>query len=175
MRAIVIVGLQGVGKSTYCKKLEAEDPTVKRVTKDDIRFMMFDLNTYSGETFVGLHERFGDKLEEIYWTLVDVILKQGLTVILDETHHTKAKRKAVLKRLKDTYPGITVEAHYLYRDFQTCWERNIKRRKEQVVSKKVMRTFLEELVFSFGGSCQPYKAGAKLGWEFFDVIRLIYP
>jgi len=136
--------------------------------------MLFDLNTYK-EKFVDLHERFGDKLEEIYWILVDVILKQGLTVILDETHHKKAVRKATLQRLRDTYPGIVVEAHYLYRDFEACWQRNIKRRPEQILSKDSMKRFQRELVASFGGSCQPYKAGAKLGWEHFDVIRLIYP
>jgi predicted kinase len=174
MRAIVIIGVQGTGKSTYCKKLEAENPKMKRVTKDDIRFAMFDLHNYNGETYDRLHEEYGETLEKIYWMYVDTILKQGLTVILDETHHKKKDRKATLKKLKDTYPGIKVEAHFLYSSFERCWARNIKRRPEQIVPREVMRRYLEELVASFAGSLSKWKVSAKLAWEFFDTSEYIY-
>ena len=173
MKAILTIGIQGTGKSTYSKKLESADPTKKRVTKDEIRFMLFDLNNYTADTYEDLHRRFGGRLEIIYWMMIDVVLQQGLTVILDETHHTKKERKATLARLRVTYPSIKVEAHYLYSDFQRCLARNAKRRPEQIVPEQVMRRFQQELVASFGGSAIPYKAGAKLGWENFDVVRCI--
>ena len=172
-RAIVIIGVQGTGKSTYCKKLETANPKIKRVTKDDIRFAMFDINTYS-ENFDKVHAEFGKRLNEIYWLYVDTILKQGLTVILDKTHHREADRKDTLKKLKSNYPNIKVEAHFLYSDFERCWARNIKRRPEQIVPKEIMRMFLEELVASFGGTLNAWEVGAKLGQEGFDTIQYIH-
>jgi predicted kinase len=171
-RAIVLVGIQGVGKSTYCKKLESEDPTVKRVTRDDIRFMLFDTNRYA-EIFEEVHDKFGHVLDSIYKMTVDTILQQGLTVLLDETHHRKADRKKTLKYLRETYPGIKVEVHYLYSDFERCYERNMGRRPEQRVPRAIVRRFHQELVAGFGGSASPWKAGAKLGWEHFDVVHCI--
>ena len=173
MRAIITIGPQGVGKSTYSKKLESLDPTVKRVTKDDIRFMLFDTNRY-GEMFDEVHDKFGDRLETIYWMTVDTILQQGLTVILDETHHTEAERKAALSRLKKTYPGIKVEAHFLYSNFERCWNRNNNRRPEQIVPRDIMWRFFQELVASFAGSLNPWKVIDKLAWENFDTQQYIY-
>lgn len=171
-RAIVLVGLQGVGKSTYCKQLESKDPTIKRATKDDIRFMLFDIHDY-GDKFEDVHNKFGHIVEYIYRTMVDTILKQGLTVILDETNHRKIERKETLKYLRKTYPGIKVEAHYLYNNFEKCYDRNMARRPEQRVPRAIMWRFLEEMVLGFGGSVSPWEAGEALAQEHFDVINCI--
>jgi len=172
MRAIVIIGTQGTGKSTYCKRLEAENPNIKRVTKDDVRFALFDLHNYD-KNYDKLHKEYGDRVEAIYWMMIDTILQQGLTVILDETHHKKKDRKATLARLKGSYPGIKVEAHFLYSNFERCWARNLKRRPEQIVSRDIMWRYFEELVASFAGSLNKWKVTAKLAWENFDTSSYI--
>lgn len=172
MRAILTVSIQGSGKSTYAKYLEKTDSKIKRATKDDLRFMIYDINSYS-KKYEENTKLFGTILEETYFKIISAIIRQGLTVIVDETNHTRKERAVMLKFLRSTYPGIKVEAHYLYSSLDRCLARNIKRRPEQIVPESVVRRYYEELIASLGGSAEPYPAVEQLTKEGFDVVQVI--
>ena len=168
-KAIVLIGMQGCGKSTYAKELESKNPHMKRLSRDDIRFMMFDLHNYS-DNFDELHATHGTYLDYIYLTMTEVIMEQGLTIILDETHHVAESRRITLETLHDIDPDITVEAHYLPIDISLALERNAQRRPEQVVPEDIVRDFQQDLLSSLGGSWSLWDVIAKLTNEGFDNV-----
>ena len=161
--------MQGCGKSTYAKELESKNPDMKRVSRDDIRFMMFDINKYH-EKFEEVHEKFGTYLNYIYWTMAEVIIDQGLTLILDETHHLQEHRQDSIQLLRDINPDITIEAHYIPVDISLALERNAQRRPEQVVPEVVVRDFQQRLLAGLGGSWSLWDIINKLINEGFDNV-----
>jgi predicted kinase len=172
MKAILTVSIQGAGKTTYAKHLASKDPTIKKATKDDVRFMLFDTNRYS-EKFEENILRFGFRLDRMYEEVIRTILSQDLNIIIDETNHTKPERERIVKFLRGLNLDVEIEAHYLHRPFEDCWERNIKRRPEQIVPRLVMERYYQELIASFGGSADPQAATEALSNEGFKVVECI--
>jgi len=150
MKAILTVAIQGAGKSTYAKKLESMNPEMKRATKDDIRFLLFDKNKYV-EMFDTNYTLFGDLVNEIHKKVIETILAQNLTIIIDETHHTKRSRLKMIQFLRSINKDIEIEAHYLHCPLDVCLARNAQRSPEQIVPEYVVRTFYNELSESLNG------------------------
>ena len=117
-------------------------------------------------------ERFGSLVTDIHMMVIYTIIQQGLDVIIDETHHRKDDRKGMIKYLRDTYPGIRVEAHYIHRDYREALKRNSERRPEQQVPEDVIYNFHEELLASFGGSWCVWDIVTSLSREGFDDILI---
>jgi predicted kinase len=168
-KAILLIGIQGSGKSTYAKELEDNNPNMKRATQDDIRFMLFSKHNYN-EKFEENTRRFGYLVEDIYSTVVETILAQKLDLIIDETHHQKFNRTGMVRWLKKNYPGITVEAHYLHTDLEDALRNNKTRKPEQIVPESVVREFHQELLKGFGGSWDIWSITDTLMYEGFDNV-----
>lgn len=173
MRAILTIAIPGAGKSTYARKLEQQNPKIKRATKDQLRFILWDTNRYS-EKFEENVERFGDLLDNMYLDVIDTILAQGLDVIIDEINHTKRMRLQMRNFLKGLYPDIKLEAHYIRCPLDVCLKRNKQRNAEQIVPDEVIRMFHQELVASFGGTdSDVWQIAEILTKEGFDKIEFV--
>ena len=172
MKAIIPIGIQGVGKSTYAHFLEKTHNKTKRISKDEIRFLMFGLENYA-ENFDNLHNQFGYFLDNTYYGIMSVIMAQELTVIADETNHTRKERKELISFLRSVSPHIKIEAHYLNASIDFALRQNAKRRPEQIVPEDIIRRFHQEQIASFGGSNYLYSIIEQLKSEGFDNISII--
>jgi tRNA uridine 5-carbamoylmethylation protein Kti12 len=168
-KAIILIGIQGSGKSTYAKELENNNDNIKRVTKDDIRFMLFDRKTYV-EKFDENHKWFGNVVDSIYYDVVRTILNQSLDIIIDETNHIKSHRIGLIKWLKDHYPDIKVVAHYCHAELEDALRRNAMRPDHQNVPQPIVEEFHRELLEGFGGSWNIWSIVDNLWKEGFDDI-----
>jgi len=170
LKAIVLIGAQAAGKSTYAKELTDETSRLKHANKDAIRFMAYDTNRYS-ERFDDNNKRFGILVTQIHLNIIDIILRQQLDVIWDETNYTSAMRSGIVGYLKEHYPRIFVEAHYIHSELDRCLKRNRHRRPEQIVPDDVIMDCYESLTESIGPmstACQ------SLLDEGFDRVKIIY-
>jgi predicted kinase len=169
-KAIILIGAQGSGKSTYAKELEKADHNIKRASKDDIRFMAWDTNRYS-ERYNENNSKFGLWVTQVHLEVIDIILKQGLDVIIDETNGSSILRKGLIEWLKLEHPGVKIEAHYIHRELDGCLRRNALRRPEQIVKDEIIRNFHAMLTRDIGPMDL---ATQKLLDEGFDDVTIIY-
>jgi len=171
-KVIMLIGIQGAGKSTYCKKLEESDSTIKKLSMDDIRFLLFDLNTYH-EKFDENHEKFNNNLDDIYGMSIETILNQNLTLVLDECHHLPTTRRDTMAALRNMYDDIVIEAHYLYDRFESCHHRNMQRRPEQIVPYDIVKKFHDDMIAGFNYNTDVGKITSCLIHEGFDIVETI--
>lgn len=170
-KAIVLIGTQGSGKSTYAKELESA--TMKRASQDDIRLLLWPTDNYNAN-YAKYHKKSGLTVRQMWLQAMHHILKLGLDVIVDETHHLKVQRTGMVKYLKEKYPGITVEAHYIRSSLERCLRRNAKRPEHKRVPEPIVEEFYEALIRSFG----PYADDTDhlpsvLFGEGFDTVKII--
>lgn len=71
-------GLPGSGKTTDCRRVIDNDPTIIRANRDDIRFMLF--GKYWGE---GVDE---EAVTFVQYTIIDAALRAGRDVYVDDTN-----------------------------------------------------------------------------------------
>lgn len=112
--AIVTVGPQGAGKSTFCEKIVALYPKIKLVSRDAILLELFGsvyLNPYTGG-----HQLAFEKM----WELVAEHLQQeDLVLILDCWNDDARGRRDITRKLR--YLGAeTVNAWYFITPEETC-------------------------------------------------------
>jgi len=139
-KAIVLIGLQGIGKSTYCRKNFSKSE-YQLCVKDDIRFLIYPNDLSFEETFP--HEK---TVVKIHQMAIDTALELGKIPVIDETHVSKKHRMAMLDYLKYHYPGIEVEAHVFPIDLDLALERNAKRSGKRFVPEEVIRRCYRTLV-----------------------------
>jgi predicted kinase len=126
-------GLPGSGKSTYAKKLVADNPEMyKRINRDDLR-MMFD-NGYTSDK----NEKFIKKVRDL---LIVKALEEGKNVIVDDTNlsDTNEKRFRQLAKEFTAEHNEEVEIEKIEMDtpVEECIARDAKR--EKPVGQKVIR------------------------------------
>ena len=115
-RAILPIGLQCAGKSTFCEKVIAQFPHVAYISRDKILTEMFGspyLNHYDGGHFVGM---------ERLWKEVECALAQPeLTLILDTWNAPPSDRVPIAAKLKE-YGVAHLEAWHFITPLETCLE-----------------------------------------------------
>jgi predicted kinase len=127
-------GLPGCGKTTAALKYIADDPTVVRVNRDDLRFMLF-----------GVY--WGPPIDEEVVTVaqyaaIDAALRAGRDVFVDDTNLSPDVQERLLNAAK------SVEgAHIMWHDFTdvplcVCIERDAHR--ERQVGPAVIRGMWEK-------------------------------
>jgi predicted kinase len=170
LKAIILVGAQGSGKSTYAKKIEKEYPRTMRATKDDIRYLAYDRQRYA-ERYDECNKRFGMWVTRMHLDTIDVILRQQLDVIWDECNCLAVTRTGIVEYLRHNYPNIYIEAHYIHSSLERCLKRNAKRAPHKVVPEDTVAQFHAELTESVG----PLNtACSKFLSEGFDGVKIVY-
>lgn len=123
----LMCGLPGSGKTTAAKNVIKNDPNIKYVSRDDIRY-----------TMVSDQEHYFDRENEVYREFCNQIsrwLQQGDYVIADATHLTKNSRK---KLLNNIIKPAQIRCIFVNTPFNICMERNSKRKGITRVPDKQM-------------------------------------
>ena len=118
-KVIMTCGMVCCGKSTYAKKIQAEQNAVI-LSIDDITLTLFPEG--SGE----LHDTYALRAEQYLLNLSIQILHAGADVILDWGLWTRAMRNRI-RQFYASHGGIKTELHYL-RINPGEWKRRIEKR-----------------------------------------------
>ena len=118
-KVIMTCGMVCCGKSTYAKKIQAEQNAVI-LSIDDITLTLFPEG--SGE----LHDTYALRAEQYLLNLSIQILHAGTDVILDWGLWTRAMRNRI-RQFYASHEGIQTELHYL-RISPGEWKRRIEKR-----------------------------------------------
>ncbi|TAK57948.1 hypothetical protein EPO17_00630 [Patescibacteria group bacterium] len=93
--AILTVGPQYVGKSTFCKKIVCAHPEVVYVSRDEILTEMFGsvwLSEYSGQHLLGW--------EKMWKIVAQQLQKNEVTIILDTWNSSPSDREKIVGKLR---------------------------------------------------------------------------
>lgn len=117
MKAHLLIGAPGAGKSTYARKLAKEHDAVI-ISGDDLRDEMFG-------------SQYAPSQWEEVWAAIEEAVEAnvGLPVILDGTHFRTSYRKEAVTLL-NSYGYSEIEAHILNPDLKVCQERNQSRNRK---------------------------------------------
>lgn len=130
------IGLPGSGKSTWAKNLAAKTPCVRRVSRDDLRYMLLDN---------GWKPRAEQQVVQARDALLRRFLQEECCVVMDETF-LNPKMKKHVRDIVASYPAYTVQEYdFLDVDIDTCIERDLHRGERAVgagVIRKLAKDFL---------------------------------
>jgi predicted kinase len=130
LRAYVMVGAPGSGKSTFAHEL-AESENAFVVSGDDVRAELYGSADIQGN-WTEIHDRIEELVSEAC----------GMSVILDGTHYRASYRKEAVALLK-SYGYSKVEAVVVNPTVETCLKRNASRSRK--VPEHVIRTMHQKL------------------------------
>jgi predicted kinase len=116
---VIMKGLPGSGKSTYCKDFIKRNPTYKRVCRDDLRLMLHD------QSFAPKKEKFITKIEN---EIIFSILEKGFNVIIDSTNLNTSRVNSRNNKIKEKFP----KTDFLTKSFidipiEECIKNDLKR------------------------------------------------
>lgn len=114
-KVIVMMGLQGSGKSTKSERLKEAMEKVVLLSSDNIREELFGDrrdNEHNAQVFEELHRR------------VKEALKQGVDVIYDATNINSKRRIAFLRQLPK---GVEKELYYINESVEVCVRQDAER------------------------------------------------
>lgn len=137
MKAFVMVGAPGSGKSTHSEKLKAEHPGAVIICGDTIRKQLYGDANIQGN-WVEIHDKIVETLEE----------NVGRTIIMDGTHYRASYRKDALALLQ-SYGYSEVEAVVINTPLEDCLSRNAARSRQ--VPEHVISKMFQSLLASLRG------------------------
>jgi predicted kinase len=118
MKAFVMVGAPGAGKSTCVDKLVREIPGSVVICGDEIRAELYGNADIQGN-YVEIHDRILEILEN----------NVGKTVILDGTHYRSSYRKDAIAMLR-SYGYEDITAVVVNRPLEVCLSQNSGRKRK---------------------------------------------
>ena len=128
-KIIMMVGIPGSGKTTFCKE-HLKD--WKYVSRDEIRFSLLQND-----------DDYFAKEEEVFKQFIHTInkhIENRDNVVIDATHISKKSRKKVLSRLvmPPLFPLVDVYCVYIKTSFGTVLKRNRLRSGREFVPEDVI-------------------------------------
>jgi predicted kinase len=147
-KVILMRGLPGSGKSTYAKKLVADNPEMyKRINRDDLR-MMFD-NGFTSDK----NEKFVKKVRDL---LIMKALEEGKSVIVDDTNLSSTNETRIRQLVREFSKNnndeqIEVEVKEMDTTVEECIKRDAARSKpvgEKVIKNMEKQFYRKELKYA---------------------------
>ena len=135
-RVIITRGLPASGKSTWSKQFVLNNPTFRRISRDDLRFMIWD-----GE--------FSEQSEKSVIlarnALLERFLLAGYDVVLDETFLSPFRVREITELTKMWEVEVEIQ-DFLDVPLEVCLERNSHRGKNRLVPEHFIREYYEKYV-----------------------------
>lgn len=125
----VLVGLPGVGKSTYISKHANRENIVVASTDDIIDGMCADAGITYDQGFL----LFIDEATKRYNTLIGDALKGRYSIVIDRTNLTVNSRRKLLARVPNEY-----KKYALYFPIPTDWNDRLKSRPGKCIPQNVI-------------------------------------
>jgi len=135
MKAYMMIGVPGSGKSTYAKNLMSTNKNnIIYISRDEIRFSLLkeEDDYFSKENQV--YKIFTDKIRKN--------LKAGNDVIIDATHMTWGSRHKMFRSLANI-KNLEVIGIWMRTPFSKCYEYNNKREGLSRVPEDVLKNMME--------------------------------
>lgn len=132
VKCIILKGLMGSGKSTWCKKFLTDNQTYKCSNRDSIRHCV------SNYTFNDENEKL---VTSICYNMIDEIIKSGYNLILDETNLNEKTMKKNMDYITSVCKKYNKEVEFEIKEFEVTLEEAIRRdaNREFSVGEKVIR------------------------------------
>lgn len=127
MKFIMMIGVPGSGKSTYCQNYLKQFPHAVWLSSDAMRLKLFGTEEYqkdNAKVFQALEEE------------ALATLKSGKDVLYDCTNLIKANRDKICQQVRKI-PDVDIEAVVFKLPLWVCLKRNKER--ERMVPEKVIR------------------------------------
>jgi predicted kinase len=137
MKAFVMVGVPGSGKSTHSETLKTEYPDAVIICGDTIREQLYGDANIQGN-WVEIHDKIVEALED----------NVGRTIIMDGTHYRASYRKDALTLLQ-SYGYTDVDAVVINTPLADCLARNAARSRK--VPEHVINKMFQSLQASLRG------------------------
>ncbi len=124
LKVIMTIGLPGSGKTTWAKEFVKNNPSYKRINKDDLRSLLDGEDNFTKE-----NEKFVIKTEE---QLIRLCLSENKNVILDNTHLVN-KHKNRIQELISAYKkgkNLSIELEiksFIETPLEICIQRDLIR------------------------------------------------
>ena len=131
-------GLPGSGKSTFAKQFVKDSGNAGRINRDDLRAMVFD-NVWSGKR--------EDVIVQIEKAIAEVLLKNKLTPVIDDTNLTK-KHEDMWKNFS-TENVVEFNIETMPTSLQECINRD-RLREKPVGEAIIQRMALDSGLIDFG-------------------------
>ncbi|MGC2206603.1 MAG: AAA family ATPase [Candidatus Dormiibacterota bacterium] len=119
-RLILICGLPGSGKSTLAKSLAAETPALRLCGDEWMAQLAINLRDEAAR----------DRIEKLFWSLAQELLRLGQNVILESGFWLRSDRDE--KRLGARALGAAVQLFFLDLPFEQLWARLAARNKAEL-------------------------------------------
>lgn len=137
MKAFVMVGAPGAGKSTFARRIKAKHPGAVIICGDEIRKDLYGNADIQGN-WVEIHDEIVRRLEE----------NTGSVIIMDGTHYRASYRKETLSLLQ-SYGYSDVEAVVVNPPLDLCLAQNAAR--SRIVPRYVIEKMHSSLQASLRG------------------------
>jgi Predicted kinase len=137
MKAFVMVGAPGAGKSTYVGKIVKDYAGSVVICGDEIRKELYGDADIQGN-YLHIHDRMLEMLDE----------NVGETIVLDGTHYRARYRKEAIAML-NTYGYQDITAVVVNRPLETCLRQNSSRSRN--VPVEVIERMHKSLQISLSG------------------------
>ena len=175
---IIMVGIQAAGKSTVSNAIvdASRDhgdwwkPEFERTSKDDLRLLM--------GAGPGAYRHQENCVHSVQRKVIRMALGRGQGIVVDNCHNTVKRRRDILEWLKEEFPGVHVEAHFVYAELETCVARNRDEhghpgRHRVLIPEKVLRQFHGDMKQGFKNAMHDNAVVQKtLRDEGFDEVTI---
>jgi len=132
-RLVVICGLPGAGKTTLARELEVSVPAVRLGGDEWMTDLAVDL----------FDQPFRDRLEARFRELAAVLLRLGVSVVLDFGVWSRAERDELLALARGL--GVAVELRFVDAPIEELWRRvDARNRTDAWPARPITRAELEE-------------------------------
>lgn len=150
MKAFMMVGAPGAGKSTFAKSVKKDNPGAVIICGDEIRKHLYGDANIQGN-WVEIHDEIVNRLED----------NAGNVIIMDGTHYKASYRKETLSLLQ-SYGYTDIEAIVVNPPLATCLAQNASR------SRNVPEYVIERMHSSLQSSLK------GIDREGFSVIKYVH-
>lgn len=117
MKAYIMIGLTGSGKSSWARMTAKTNFNTIRVSNDDIRSMIKDRYTFDYQ-LEPLVRKMGD-------ALVEQVLLDGKNVIIDDCHLTVEHRRELCELVKRVAPTVEIIYVWVWCCPEVCLQRRL--------------------------------------------------